>query len=82
MSYEKVLQGKEIVIGTKQTLKALENDKVQQVFLASDADLRVVQKVKVLAEKKEVPITFVESMKRLGKVCGIDVGAATVGITK
>lgn len=82
MSYEKVLQGKEIVIGTKQTLKALENDKVQQVIVASDADLRVVQKVKMLAEKKEIPITFVESMKRLGKACGIDVGAATVGITK
>lgn len=82
MSYEKVLQGKEIVIGTKQTLKALENDKVQQVIVASDADLRVVQKVKMLAEKKEIPIIFVESMKRLGKACGIDVGAATVGITK
>lgn len=82
MSYEKVLQGKEIVIGTKQTLKALENDKVQQVIVASDADFRVVQKVKMLAEKKEIPIIFVESMKRLGKACGIDVGAATVGITK
>ena len=27
-----------------------------------------------------VPVTYVESMKKLGKACGIDVGAAAVAI--
>ena len=27
-----------------------------------------------------VPITYVDSMKKLGKACGIEVGAATVAI--
>lgn len=82
MSYEKVMQAKEIIVGTKQTLKALEDDTIKEVIIANDADLRIVQKVKMLADKKGVPITYVESMRKLGKACKIDVGAATVGITK
>lgn len=82
MSYEKVTQADELVIGTKQTLKALENGSIKEVIVAEDADRRVVQKVETIAMKKKVPILKVESMKKLGKACGIDVGAATVGITK
>lgn len=82
MSYDKVTQETKIVIGTKQTLKALEEEIVQEVIIATDADRRVVQKVEMMAKKKNVPIFTVDSMKKLGKACGIDVGAATVGITK
>lgn len=82
MSYDKVTQVTKIVIGTKQTLKALEEGTLQEVIIATDADRRVVQKVEAMAKKKNVPISFVDSMKKLGKACGIDVGAATVGITK
>ena len=35
-----------------------------------------------LAQKNDVPITYVDSMKKLGKACGIEVGAATVAITE
>lgn len=82
MSYEKVTQGRNVVIGTKQTIKALEKGNVTEVIIAQDADLRVVQKVKAVAEKHNIPISTVPSMKRLGKACGIEVGAAAVGITK
>ena len=34
------------------------------------------------ATELNVPITYVDSMKMLGKACGIDVGAATVAIKK
>ena len=82
MSYEKVTQVTNLVIGTKQTLKALEEGIVQEVVIAIDADRRVVHKVEVAAKKMNIPISTVDSMKMLGKACGIDVGAATVGITK
>jgi large subunit ribosomal protein L7A len=81
MSYEKVSQaGSNIVIGTKQTIKALKNGEVNEVIIAEDADRHVTNKVLSVAQEKDVQITKVESMKKLGRACGIDVGAATVAI--
>lgn len=81
MSYEKVEQANNFIIGTKQTVKALKNKKVKEVIIAKDADVCIVTKVVNAAKEMDVPITFVDSMKRLGKACGIDVGAATVALT-
>ncbi|MDQ0163564.1 50S ribosomal protein L7ae-like protein [Bacillus alveayuensis] len=82
MSYEKVSQAEKIIVGTKQTAKALKNDLVKEVVIAEDAEPRVTMKVIQLAEQKQVPITKVDSMKKLGKACGIEVGAAAVAIIK
>ncbi|MFD1021198.1 50S ribosomal protein L7ae-like protein [Thalassobacillus hwangdonensis] len=81
MSYEKVAQANSnIVIGTKQTLKAMKNGEVEEVFVAGDADQHITEKVMRMAEELKVPCHRVDSMKKLGKACGIDVGAATVAI--
>lgn len=80
MSYDKVSQANEIIVGTKQSVKALLNNDVKEIVIAEDADDRVVQKVVQTAEQKQVPLIKVESMKKLGKACGIEVGAATVAI--
>lgn len=80
MSYEKVSQAQSIIVGTKQTIKALEDGIVREIVIADDADHRVIHKVLVLAQEKSIPIIKVDSMKKLGKACGIDVGAATVAI--
>lgn len=80
MYYEKILQAKEIIIGTKQTLRALEEGNVSEVIIARDAERRVVSKVEELAKEKEIPLQYVDSMKKLGKACRIDVGAATVAL--
>lgn len=82
LSYEKVMQAKNVTIGTKQTLRALKADQVLEVFIAEDAEARVVNPVISLANEKQVPINKVDSMKKLGKACGIDVGAATAAILK
>ena len=82
MSYEKVAQANEVIIGTKQTLKSLESGTVLEVIVANDAERRVVQKVILSAEEKGVPVVYVDSMAKLGTACGIDVGAATVALKK
>lgn len=83
MSYEKVSQaGNQIIIGTKQTLKSLKNREIKEVVVAKDADRNVTQNILAAAKENEVPIYQVDSMKKLGKACGIDVGAATVAIKK
>lgn len=82
MSYEKVSQASEVLIGTKQTLKALEANAADAVVVADDAEKRIVDQVLQLAEANGVQIYTVPSMRELGKVCGIDVGAAAVALKK
>ncbi|QOS98622.1 50S ribosomal protein L7ae-like protein [Brevibacterium sp. JNUCC-42] len=82
MSYEKVEWAKELTIGINQTTKAIEHNLVEEVFLAKDADRRLIQKVALLCKEKGVPVNFVDSAKRLGKACGIQVGAVACAIKK
>jgi large subunit ribosomal protein L7A len=82
MSYEKVERAKELTIGVKQTMKAVENGQVETVYIADDADPRLTQKVELLCKEKGVPVVHVDSMRRLGKACGIEVGAAAAAIKK
>jgi large subunit ribosomal protein L7A len=82
VSYEKVLQAKRIVIGTKQTVKALKEGCVQELIIASDAEPKVTAAAVNDALGLNVPILYVDSMKKLGKACGIEVGASTVAIIR
>lgn len=82
MSYEKVKQAKHLSIGLKQTLKAIELNKAQEIIIAKDADKRLTSKLVHSGKDKNVNITYVDSMKQLGKACGIEVGAAAVAVLK
>lgn len=82
MSYEKVIQASSVIIGTKQTIRAIKHDLVQEVVIAKDADFYLTARIVEAATELHVPIIYVDSMKMLGKACGIDVGAATVAIKK
>ncbi|MTH55134.1 50S ribosomal protein L7ae-like protein [Bacillus mangrovi] len=82
MSYEKVSQAANIIVGTKQTLKALQQGSVKELLIAEDADPAITSAVAQMAKDKHVPVTAVDSMKKLGKACGIEVGAAAVAITQ
>lgn len=81
MSYEKVKQTSEIIIGTKQTVKALKSGIVQEVIVAKDANDRMTEKIVHLALEKGIRIEFADSRLKLGKAYGINVGAAAVAIT-
>ncbi|MBC2582676.1 ribosomal L7Ae/L30e/S12e/Gadd45 family protein [Clostridium sp. DJ247] len=68
------------VVGVKQTIKAIKNGNVKSVYVAKDADDRLIQSVKVLVDENSLDIVYINTMKELGKLCGIDVGAATAAI--
>lgn len=68
------------VVGTKQTLKELGQDKVKRVFLAQDADKAIQDAIVTLAQKKETEIIYVDTMEEIGGACNIDVGAACAAI--
>lgn len=76
MSYNRIKQAGKLIVGTKQAMKAVEAGSVTEVFIAKDADPRVTSKMVNQCRKMGVTVTYVESMKQLGKACGIDVGAA------
>lgn len=76
------LRHKNKTIGLKQTIRLVETDAAARVFIALDADERVVGKLRDLCSAKGVEIIPAESMKVLGKACGIDVGAAVAALTK
>lgn len=81
MSYEKVSQVRSrLIIGVKQTLKAMKNGIVSEVFVANDADPQITDKVVSLAEELDLPVQRVDSMKKLGAASGIDVGASAIAI--
>ena len=80
MSNEKVKQDKKIVIGNKQTVKALKSGDVYKIIIANDADPKLTLNIIRLAQEQNVQVQYADSMKKLGKACGIDVGAAAVAI--
>lgn len=78
--YVKRLINAEKVIGTKQTTRLIQNGKAKLVYIAKDADSRLTEPVKVLAEQKNVEVITVDTMLALGKACGIEVKTTAVGI--
>lgn len=65
------------VVGFKQSLKAIKTGGVNTVYIAKDADLKIYDQIKSAAEENSLEIILIDTMKELGKLCGIDVGAAT-----
>lgn len=74
-------QGK-VKVGTKQSTRAVKEEKAQALFIAKDSEQHVVRSIVDEAKKQNVQIVYVESMKKLGKACGIDVPTATAVILK
>jgi large subunit ribosomal protein L7A len=64
------------VVGTKQTQKAIEKGQTQVVYVAKDAEERIISPLVRLCEEKSLELVLVDSMSELGKACGIKVGAA------
>lgn len=75
-----VLKGSNKAIGIKQTLKAVENKTAKVVFIARDADEKVTGPLKELCISRSIEIIYADTMKQLGKACGIEVGASAVCI--
>jgi len=82
MSYDKVEKAASITVGTKHTIRAIEKGLVAEVVVAKDADHRVTDGILSLCKELDIPVSYVDSKRQLGKVCGIDVSAAVVGIKK
>ncbi len=70
------------VVGTKQTLRVLENDTAKMLFIAKDADKQVTLRVIEVAQSKNIPVVYVETMEELAQACEIEVKTATAALLK
>ncbi len=70
------------VVGTKQTLRALEKNTVEVLYVAEDAQQQVVIRAVELAKSQQIPIVYVESMESLKNACDIEVKTATAALIK
>ncbi len=70
------------VVGVKQSKKAVRDGGALKVYIALDAEKRVVGPVYELCSQSGVPVQEIATMKELGDSVGIDVGAAVVAVLR
>lgn len=70
------------VIGAKQTLKAIKNETAAIVYIAEDADKKVTKPIVEACQQAGLEPIFIATMQELGRMCDIDVGAATACVVK
>lgn len=69
------LEGKKVV-GLKQSIKAIRNNMDKKIYLAKDCDGKILKQIEDAADGRTLEnIVYVDTMKELGILCGIDVGA-------
>lgn len=66
--------------GAKQTRKAILNGTACTVLLARDADPQLTEPLEALCRERLVQVRWIGSMKELGALCALKVGAAAAAV--
>ena len=69
---------KGIVVGLRQTTRAVKEGRAREVFLACDADPRLTEPLRALCGT--LPVRDEYTMVRLGRAAGVTVGTAACAI--
>jgi len=73
---------KRIVIGKKQTLRAIARNEAEKIYISKDADLHVTKPIADACKEQNIEILYFDNMKELGASCGISVNAAAAAVLK
>ena len=76
------LTAREKVVGLKQTRRAVSQGSARRVYLACDADPRLVQPLRELCAAQGIEADAALTMQQLGRACGIAVPAAAVALLR
>ena len=69
-------------VGTKAVLRALASKEAARVYVASDIDTFLYQKVTRACAEAGIPVQKVDSAKELGRVCALTIGCAAAAVCK
>lgn len=67
-------------VGAKETLRSVEKHQCKAVFIAKDANAKVLKSLVDACKFNGVDVYEVQSMQYLGECCGIKVAAASAGL--
>ena len=70
------LATREKVTGLKQTRRAIATGRAVRVYLACDADPRLIEPIRAGCQLSHIPTETDFTMAEIGRVCGIRVGCA------
>ena len=70
------------VVGTRQILKKFAQDDIRLLFVADNAHEELRRSLLSLAAEHGAQVIRVRTMEDLGRLCGIEVGAAAAGVLK
>jgi len=68
------------VVGTKQTLRVLENGTAKVLYVAKNAQKQVTIRAIELAESRNIPVVYIETMEELAQACDVEVKTATAAL--
>lgn len=74
--------GSSIIVGLKQSLKAVKNGDAKCAYVAENADAHIREPFIKVCGECCVEVKYYPTMEQLGAACGIDVGAAVVVVKK
>ncbi len=69
-------------VGTKAVLRTLTAGDAACVYVASDIDTFLYQKVTRACAEANVPVHRVESNRELGRACGLAIGCAAAAVCR
>ena len=69
------------VVGRRETMKQIRRG-ASAVYVARDADAVILQELEERCRANQIPIYYVDSMSELGRLCGIEVGAACAAVNR
>lgn len=81
-SIEKIKNAGKIFVGRNEVIRAINRGKVSKVFIAIDAEMRVVKKLLDLADLQKIKVIRMGTVIELGEASKISRGASMVGIGK
>jgi len=64
------------VIGIKQSLKSMKNGLGDTLYIANDADSKLIRPLIESADENNINIQHIDTMKELGKMCGLQIESA------
>lgn len=64
------------VIGIKQAAKAIKSGEGKILYVAKNADTKLIDPIISLANENSIEVLYIETTKELGRLCGIEVGSA------
>lgn len=80
MGIETLRDTRQRVVGARETLKKIAQGNAVCVYVATAADPKVIKEVVSSSQAHQVPLFYIETMAELGRLCGIQVGAACAAV--